>query len=65
MSDYAAMARDLKETLGLKHEPVAITLIKKGDILPAAYPVTEAPVRHCGTIIMARQGEKLLVVPVT
>ena len=30
MSDYAAMARDLKETLGLKHEPVAITLIKKG-----------------------------------
>jgi len=63
MSDYSMMARDLKETLGLKHEPVAITLIKKGDALPADYPVTETPVRHCGTVMRARKGEKLLVVP--
>lgn len=63
MSDYAALARDLKETLGLKHEPVAITLIKKGSALPSDYPVTEAPVRHCGTIMRARKGEKLLVTP--
>ncbi|HNX47513.1 MAG TPA: DUF169 domain-containing protein [Methanomassiliicoccales archaeon] len=57
------MARDLKETLGLKHEPVAITLIKKGHALPSDYPVTETPVRHCGTIMRARKGEKLLVTP--
>ncbi len=63
MSDYATMARDLKEILGLKHEPVAITLIKKGGALPADNPVTEAPVRHCGTIMRARKGEKLLVTP--
>jgi len=63
MSDYAAMAHDLKETLGLKHEPVAITLIKKGHALPSDYPVTETPVRHCGTIMRARKGEKLLVTP--
>ena len=63
MSDYASMAHDLKETLGLKHEPVAITLIKKGHALPSDYPVTETPVRHCGTIMRARKGEKLLVTP--
>ena len=63
MSDYAALAHDLKETLGLKHEPVAITLIRKGGSLPSDYPVTEAPVRHCGTIMRARKGEKLLVTP--
>ena len=63
MSDYAAMANDLKETLGLRHEPVAITLIRKGSPLPDDYPVTERPVRHCGTIMRARKGEKLLVTP--
>ncbi|MCG7841015.1 MAG: DUF169 domain-containing protein [Methanomassiliicoccales archaeon] len=61
MSDYSALAREMKETLGLKHEPVAITLIKKGSAMPADYPVTEKPVRHCGTIMRARKGEMLLV----
>jgi len=63
MSDYSAMANDLKQILGLKHEPVAITLIKKGGEMPSDYPVTETPVRHCGTIMRARKGEKLLVTP--
>jgi uncharacterized protein (DUF169 family) len=63
MSDYSAMAHEMKEVLGLKHEPVAITLIKKGDAMPADYPLTENPVRHCGTIMRARHGEKLLVTP--
>lgn len=40
---------------------MAITLIKKGSAMPADYPVTETPVRHCGTIMRARKGEKLLV----
>ena len=61
MTDYASMAKEMKDILGLKHEPVAITLIKKGMPMPTDYPVTETPVRHCGTIMRARHGEKLLV----
>lgn len=63
MSDYSVLSRELKQTLGLKHEPVAITLIRKGMSLPSDYPLTETPVRHCGTIMRARKGEKLLVTP--
>lgn len=63
MTDLPTLAKEMKDILGLKHEPVAITLIKKGSQLPEGYPTLEKPVRHCGTIMRARKGEKLLVTP--
>lgn len=63
MSDLRTLAKDMKDILGLRHEPVAITLIRKGSPLPGDYPVPEKPLRHCGTIMRARKGEKLLVTP--
>jgi len=61
LSNYSAIAREMKDILGLKHEPVAITLIKERSAMPADYPVPETPLRHCATIMRARKGEKLLV----
>ncbi|MCG7840880.1 MAG: DUF169 domain-containing protein, partial [Methanomassiliicoccales archaeon] len=47
--------------LELKTEPVAVTLIKKGEALPEGYQVPEKNIRHCQSIMRARRGEKLLL----
>lgn len=49
------------DILGLKYEPVAVTLIKKGQPLPEGYPEPEKSIRHCQSIMRARKGECLLV----
>jgi uncharacterized protein (DUF169 family) len=54
-------SRKLVEALGLKHEPVAITLIKKGQELPEGYARPDKPIRHCQAIMRARHGESLVV----
>jgi len=51
----------LVEALGLKHEPVAISLIKKGGALPEGYSRPDKPLRHCQAIMRARHGESLVV----
>jgi uncharacterized protein (DUF169 family) len=61
MSNYAELSKKMVEILGLKTEPVAVTLIKKGQPIPGGYVVTETPLRHCQTIMRARKGEKLVV----
>ena len=60
MTDCADESRKLVEALGLKYEPVAITLIKKGQPLPEGYIVPEKPLRHCQAIMRARRGEMLV-----
>jgi uncharacterized protein (DUF169 family) len=61
MTDYAELSKKMVDILGLKTEPVAVTLIKKGQAIPEGYAVAETPLRHCQTIMRARKGEKLVV----
>ena len=61
MSNYAELSKKMVEILGLRTEPVAVTLIKKGEPIPEGYVVTEAPLRHCQAIMRARKGEMLVV----
>ncbi|HUT26564.1 MAG TPA: DUF169 domain-containing protein [Methanomassiliicoccales archaeon] len=61
MTDYAKSAKVLMDVLELKTEPVAVTLIKKGEALPEGYQVPEKNIRHCQSIMRARRGEKLLL----
>ncbi|MBI0584540.1 MAG: DUF169 domain-containing protein [Methanomassiliicoccus sp.] len=61
MTVCAERSKTLVEALGLKHEPVAITLIKKGGTAPAGYLVPDKPIRHCQAIMRARKGESLFV----
>jgi len=59
--EYAEMSKKIMDTLGLRTEPVAITLIKKGHPLPEGYHEPETPIRHCQSIMRARKGEMLVV----
>ena len=61
MSICGDESRILMEALGLKYEPVAISLIKKGGALPEGYSRPEKPLRHCQAIMRARKGESLVV----
>lgn len=59
--DYAKCSEKLVSILGLKNEPVAVKLYKKGEPLPTEYPLPEKNIRHCQSIMRARKGECLLV----
>jgi uncharacterized protein (DUF169 family) len=61
MTVCAEESKKLVEALGLKYEPVAITLIKKGGTPPQGYYAPDTPIRHCQAIMRARKGELLLV----
>jgi len=49
------------DVLELPTEPVAITLVKKGQPLPDGYQIPEKNIRHCQSVMRARRGEKLLL----
>lgn len=59
MTNYAELSKKLIDSLGLKTEPVAITLIRKGQAVPEGYQTVEAPTRHCQSLMRARKGEML------
>ncbi len=61
MTVCAEESKKLVDALGLKYEPVAITLIRKGGSVPESYTVPETPIRHCQAIMRARKGESLVV----
>ena len=61
MVDYAECSRKMVEILGLKYEPVAIKLIKKGEPLPEGYQEPDKRLRHCQSIMRAKKGECLLL----
>ncbi len=61
MIDYVECSKMIVDILGLKNEPVAIKLIKKGEPLPAGVPEPEKNLRHCQSIMKARKGECLLM----
>jgi uncharacterized protein (DUF169 family) len=61
MTNYAELSKKLVDALGLKTEPVAVTLIKKGQSIPEGYHVVENAMRHCQSIMKARKGESLCI----
>ncbi len=61
MTDYAKCSQIIKDILGIENEPVAVTLVKKGQPLPEGYKIPEKNIRHCQSIMRARKGEKLLL----
>ena len=61
MTNYADLSKVLVDSLGLRNEPVAVTLIKKGQDIPSDYHVVDVATRHCQSIMRARKGERLCV----
>jgi uncharacterized protein (DUF169 family) len=59
MPNYAELSKKLVDSLGLKYEPVAVTLIKTGQAIPEGYQTVEGPTRHCQSIMKARKGAVL------
>ncbi len=61
MSDYLENNRKYAETmkgvLGLRGEPVAIRLIRKGEEFPQGYDEPDAQISHCQAVFRARSGE--------
>ena len=59
-AEYASWAQTLKEILGLRWEPVAISLIKEGDPLPDV-PVPSERMRYCQSLMAARRGRSFML----
>ena len=59
MTDYAALSKKLMDALGLRTEPVAVTLVHKGEGVPEGYMAVDKPARHCQSVMRARHGEML------
>ena len=52
-ADYAGK---LKQYLGLRYEPVAIKLVKKGDAFPGNFSEPEKQMSHCQAVFGAKNG---------
>ena len=57
---YCDWAATLKEVLGLRWEPVAVTLIAAGDPLPDV-PVPSERLRYCQSLMAARRGRSIMM----
>ena len=64
MEQYTSMAQTLKDTLGLKREPVAVKLVRDEDELNnlniSGYDAG-TKCRYCQSVMRASQGEKVLL----
>jgi uncharacterized protein (DUF169 family) len=59
--DYAEISEKLVKYLDLKYEPVAVKVIKKGELIPEGYSEPEKNLRHCQSIMKARKGESFVI----
>ncbi|MCQ5375247.1 MAG: DUF169 domain-containing protein [Methanomassiliicoccales archaeon] len=59
--DYSEASKKLVSILGLKYEPVAVTLIKNGQLPPDGYKEVDGNLRHCQSIMRARKGEVMWI----
>jgi uncharacterized protein (DUF169 family) len=60
LDTYATWSNTLKEILGLRWEPVAISLIPAGDPLPNV-PIPEERLRYCQSLMAARRGRSIMM----
>ena len=56
LEQNAAYAKALKETIGLRYEPVAVKMIKVGDSYPVGCDVPETQLSHCQAVFKAKCG---------
>jgi len=57
---YASWTKTLKEVLGLRWEPVAISLIKAGQPIPDV-PLPPERIRYCQSLLAARRGQSYML----
>ncbi len=57
MTDNAQIADRLKTVLRLRHEPVAIKLVKKGEEYPEGYELPPEQRSHCQAVMDAKNGK--------
>nr|WP_321498864.1 DUF169 domain-containing protein [uncultured Methanolobus sp.] len=59
--DNAEISDKLVKLLDLRHEPVAVKVIKKGETIPQGSDEPEKNIRHCQSIMRARKGESFVI----
>ena len=55
-ADNKVFADKMKTILGLRSEPVAIKLVRKGEAFPEGYQLPEKQMSHCQAVMGARNG---------
>lgn len=62
MSEFQTCSRDLVNSLGLKYEPVGVTLYLETDPLPRDLPFTSENLKsYCQALVWAGEGKRLLL----
>lgn len=51
-----AISEKFKRIIGLRHEPVAIKLVKKGEAFPGGFDAPEKQLSHCQAVFAAKDG---------
>ena len=59
LSKNKEFAEKFKKIIGLRHEPVAVKLIKKGEAYPEGYSCPENQMSHCQAVFAAKNGNSL------
>ncbi|WMW24598.1 DUF169 domain-containing protein [Methanolobus sediminis] len=59
--DNAEISDKLVKLLGLRYEPVAVKVIRKGEKIPEGFSEPEKNIRHCQSIMRARKGESFVI----
>jgi len=57
----AGISKKFKEILMLRHEPVAVKLVKEGDEFPTGYPKPENQMSYCQAVMRARHGNAFMM----
>ena len=57
----AEISEKLVGSLGLRYEPVAVKVIRKGEMIPDGFTEPENNIRHCQSIMRSRKGESFLI----
>jgi uncharacterized protein (DUF169 family) len=62
MSDLKAISHNLRQSLGLKYEPVGVTLYRETDALPPEIPFCRENLKsYCQALVLAGEGRTLLL----
>ena len=62
MSNFSSISQELQKILGLKFEPVGVTLYREGEPLPGDPPFTRENLKsYCQAVVLAGQGRRLLL----
>ena len=62
MNDFHSVSNDLVKGLGLRYQPVGVTVITQADPLPADIPFTEGNFKsYCQALVLAGEGRSLLL----